>query len=156
MGQAMVPYQPGTGGMVGTLKSEGGLASGPTRRNPIMTLLLPFAVIFGGAVLGSILSQIMAALGAVGSLVSLAGSIWFLLIAIKMVSELRTVTRSEALAWWPLIVPFYNYYFIFKIIPDEMDRAKQMLGVRQPRRSRVIYFFLFPYAFAADLNDLVR
>jgi hypothetical protein len=37
-----------------------------------------------------------------------------------------------------------------------MNKAKQMRGVQQPARGFIVYFFLFLYAFAADLNDIAK
>ncbi|MBV9945430.1 MAG: zinc ribbon domain-containing protein, partial [Myxococcales bacterium] len=111
------------GPMGGTLKSEVPPAVGPTRRNALMTLLLPVGVMFGGIVLSVILSLISPALGGIGTLVTLGGAVWSVLIAIRMIAELRAVTRSEALAWWPLIVPFYNMYFMWLIVPQEVAKA---------------------------------
>ena len=42
------------------------------------------------------------------------------------------------------------------VVAPEVSKAKQMLGVQQPTRSLVAYFFLFPYALASDLNDMAR
>jgi hypothetical protein len=153
----MVPYgQPPGGHMVGTLKSQGPGATGPTRRNALLTWLLPGAVMFGGIVLSVILAFILPALGSLAALFVLGGGIWYLLIAIQMINELKVVTHSDALAWWPLIVPVYSLYFMWIVVPQEVAKAKQMLGVRQPPQSIVIYILLWPFALALDLNDMVR
>jgi hypothetical protein len=157
-GQALAPYggQPPAGPMMGTLKSEAPGASGPTRRNALMTFLLPVAVIFGGTVLGTILAYITPSLYAIGSLISLGGVVWSILLAVKMIGELKVVTRNEVLAWWPLIVPVYNLYFMWLVVPQEVAKAKQVLGVRQPPQPIVLYVFLWHFALASDLNDMVR
>ena len=42
------------------------------------------------------------------------------------------------------------------IVPGEMTKAKQWLRVQEPTRNVVLYWLIFPYALAADLNDLAR
>src|SRR5450432_2991415 len=98
----MSPYgQPqGAGALVGTLSSSG--TKGPTRRNALMTLLMPFAVIVGGTVVFTILSIALSSLAGVFSLLqalcSLGGAVWFLLLTIPMVNELKSVTQNASLA----------------------------------------------------------
>jgi hypothetical protein len=155
-GQAMVPHQH-SGSMVGTLKSSSGVPIGPTRRNALLTLLLPLAVMFGGTILSIVLAfAITPALGSLASLFVLGGSVWYLLLAIQMVAELKSVTRSDELAWWPLIVPIYQLYFMWLVVPQEVAKAKQLLGARKPPQPVVLYIFLWHFALASDLNDLVR
>ena len=158
MGGGMVPYgQQPSGQMIGTLKSQGAAPTGPRRRNALMTLLLPALVIFGGFVLSTVLVLVgIAAAAPLGSLLCLGGAVWYLLLAVQMINELKAVTRSDELAWWPIIVPIYNYYFMWFVVPQQVGRAKQMLGIRQPARHVILYVFLWPFALAADLNDMVR
>ena len=156
---AMAPFgQPPAGPMVGTLKSSSGSSPvGPTRRNALLTMLLPLAVIFGGFFLSIILAFAVApALGSLASLFVLAGWVWYVVLAVQMVNELKSVTRSEELAWWPIIVPIYQLYFMWFVVPQEVAKAKQMLGVRQPPQNVVLYIFLWHFALASDLNDMVR
>ena len=40
--------------------------------------------------------------------------------------------------------------------PYDPAKAKQLLGVQQPVRPIVLYIFLFPFAMASDINDMVR
>ena len=82
--------------------------------------------------------------------------VWYLLLAVQMIRELRSITRSDELQWWPLIVPLYNIYFMWLLVPQEVTKAKQMLGVRQPPQHLLLYIFLWPFALATDLNDMVR
>jgi hypothetical protein len=153
----MVPYgQPVGGHMVGTLKSEGPGTTAPTRRNALLTWLLPGAVMFGGIILSVGLAFILPALASLAALFLLGGGVWYLLIAIQMVNELKAVTHSEQLAWWPLLVPVYQLYFMWIVVPQEVAKAKQMLGLRQPPQSIVIYILLWHFALASDLNDMVR
>jgi hypothetical protein len=156
--QGMTPYgqAPGTGGaLVGTLSSPG--TKGPTRRNALMTLLLPFAVIVGGSVVCTTLSILVSSVFSVLQLLFVFGGLgWFIYLTIPMVNELKTVTQNANLAWWPLLVPVYSMYWAWFLIPAEVSRAKQLLGVQQPPRPIVIYIFLWPFALASDLNDMVR
>ena len=73
-----------------------------------------------------------------------------------MFAELNSVTNSNTIKWWLLLIPFYNYYVMWVLVPQEMTKAKQMSGVQQPTRGFVVYFFLWLYALAADLNDIAR
>ena len=157
---AMQPYgQPGAmqppGAMMGTLQSAGN-APGPTRRNALMTWLLPGLVMFGGVILSVILAFIVPALGSLAGLFVLAGGILYLLAGIKMANELKAATRNDKFAWWPMLVPGYNVYWMWLLVPAEVTKAKQMLGVQQPTRSMVLYIFLWHFALASDLNDMAR
>ena len=137
----------------------------PTIRNPIMTLLLPLILIFGSiivSVVASIVGATMesAALALAGSAISglgfLAGSIFAFISIVKMMGELKSVTKSEALAWWGLLIPLYSIYIVLVVVPAEMTKAKQAYRVQEPTRNVVLYWLLGLYAFAADLNDLAR
>jgi hypothetical protein len=158
--QMMAPYNQGPmqppQAMAGTLQSAGN-ATGPTKRNALMTFLIPLAVIIGGSIVGSVLATLVTPiLGLISTLCFLAGMVMYLLSAIKMVNELKTVTRNAAFAWWPILVPFYNYYWLWFMVPAEVKRAKQMSGVQAPPRGIVLYVFLWHFALASDLNDMAR
>jgi hypothetical protein len=164
MGYGQAPGAIQGPGVMGTLQSAGN-ATGPTKRNALMTWLLPGIVMFGGIILATILGVVasatgVGALGLVGSLFYLVGvfggGIMYLLSAIKMSNELKAVTRNASFAWWPIFVPFYNYYWLWLVVPAEVTKAKQMMGVQQPTRSIVLYIFLWHYALASDLNDMAR
>jgi hypothetical protein len=136
-----------------------GLATGggPMRRNAVMTMLLPIGVMFGSILVFGILAAVVwAPLMLLGVLGYFAGLVLILLSFIKMANEVKSVTRNPAFAWWPIFVPVYSIYYILVLVPQEVTRAKQMLGVQQPARSIVVYFFFPMYALAADLNDMVR
>jgi hypothetical protein len=160
--QPMAPYGQGPGGavgaLVGTLPSSG--TKGPTRRNALMTLLLPFAVIFGGTIVFTILAMLVTSLASVfmglQALCNLVGAGWFVYLTIGMVNELKSVTQNASLAWWPIFIPFYSMYWAWFIIPAEVAKAKQLLGVQAAPRPIVLYIFLWPFALASDLNDMVR
>jgi len=115
-----------------------------------MTLLIPYGVMIVGPVIFNIIAGILNLyiLSLVGSLVALAGMILMILSLIKMGKELREVNGTFEV-WKAVIVPF-----IF--VPDEMAKAKQMRGVQAPARGFVHYFFIAPWAFAADLNDIAN
>jgi hypothetical protein len=154
-GQGPAPLQ-APGPMLGTLQSAGN-ASGPTRRNALMTWLVPGLVIFGGSILSSILAALISpSIGSLSGLFFLAGGVMYLLSAIKMVNELKAVTRNDGFAWWPILVPLYNYYWLWILVPAEVAKAKQRLGLQTPPRGIVVYVFLWHYALASDLNDMVR
>ncbi len=74
----------------------------------------------------------------------------------KMLGEINGVTKSGTLAWWQIFIPVYSYYVMWILVPGEMTKAKQMAGVQQPARGFVVYFFLWLYAAAADLNDIAK
>jgi hypothetical protein len=163
---AMAPYgQPGMPGpMVGTMPSPGAAAVGPTRRNPVMTWLMPAIVMIGAVIVGVVLSLVLAAistgLALIGTLVMLlgvlAGGVLALLSAKKMAEEIKAVTQNPAFNWWPVLIPGYNAYWALLIVPAEVTKAKQRLGVQAPTRGLVVYFFLWPFALASDINDMVR
>jgi hypothetical protein len=143
--------------MAGTLPSSGTTTAGPRRRNALMTLLLPLAVMFGGSILGVILAvAITPTLGIVSTLAVLGGAIWYLVLTIQMCNELKAVTGNPKFAWWPVLIPIYQYYWLLVLLPQEVGRAKQMRGVQAPVRHIILYFFFGPWALASDLNDLAR
>jgi hypothetical protein len=144
-------------GVMGTLQSAGTASSGPTKRNAVMAMVVPFGVIVAGAVLGTILAFIVGFLGSLVSLLgALAGGALFILSIIKMVGELNTVTRNTAFPWWPIIVPIYGIYWEAILLPAEVTKAKQMMGVQTPTRNIVLYILLLPFALASDLNDMAK
>jgi hypothetical protein len=157
----MMPYGGAAGGpqgaLQGTLPSHGAVGAGPTKRNALMTFLLPIAVMFGGSIVGTILAIAVAPVfGLLSTLACLGGGVWYLLFTIQMVNELKTVTGSADFAWWPILIPFYNYYWLLVLLPTEVTKAKQMRGVQAPTRNIILYFFLGNFALASDLNDFVR
>jgi hypothetical protein len=150
----MIPYaQPGALAPQGTMQSAAS-AIGPQRRNPLLTWLLPFAVIFGGIILSTILSFVSVALGSLAYLLFvLGGCAWYLVLAIQMANEIRAVTRTPEFAAWTVLIPIYGALLV---VPKEVAKAKQMMGVQIPPRPLILYIFLWHFALASDLNDLVR
>ncbi|MGH7296949.1 MAG: hypothetical protein ACRELB_18565 [Polyangiaceae bacterium] len=145
-----------------------GLSAGagkPKVRNALMTFLMPMILVFGGVILATVMGIVagaadVPALALVGSLFYLigvlGGGIIGLISAIKMLGEINGVTKSGTLAWWQIFIPIYSYYVMWILVPQEMQKAKQMVGVQQPARGIVVYVFLWLYAAAADLNDIAK
>jgi hypothetical protein len=142
LGQAIQGFQ-------GALQGGGGR---PRQRNPLMTLLIPYALMVGGPIVFGIIAGVLGIgiIGLVGRLVNLAGSVLFLIVCVQMWKELKNTTNNPQFQIWPIIVPIWGALYV----QAEMTRAKQMIGA-QPARSVVVYIFLMPYALAADLNDIV-
>jgi hypothetical protein len=96
----------------------------------------------------------------IGSLLSglgfLAACVFGFISIVKMMNELQAITKSEQLAWWGLIIPFYSLYIVLAVVPAEVTKAKQALRVPEPTRNVVVYWLLLLYALAADLNDIAR
>ena len=161
-GAPMQPYQqqaiaPGAGGQAG--KAAAGLLAGgqtPITRNALLTFLAPVILVFGGAILSSILVRIVAALSLVGLLVELAGLALGIILVIKMVNEIKSVTNNASFAWWPIFVPVYSLYWAVIMLPAEVTKAKQMAGLQQPARGLVFYLFLLPFALASDINEIAK
>ncbi|MGD0524077.1 MAG: hypothetical protein ABSE49_02970 [Polyangiaceae bacterium] len=160
-GQAFGQMQQGFAGAAGGMGLQAGSGK-PRVRNPIMTLLLPLIIIFGSAIIGSVLigigeGGILTTIGsAISGLGELAGFIVFAISAIRMQGEINSITKTGNLAWWKNFIPFFNYYVWWIVTPGEVQKAKQMVGVQQPARGIVVYFFIWLYAAAADLNDIAR
>jgi len=156
---AMTPYGRPAGGLAppGAMRSLAVASAGPQQRNALMTWLPPFAVIFGGILLSTLLSLVSMILGSLAYvLFVLAGATWYLILAIQMANELKAVTHTPEFAWWPALVPFYNLYWAWMLVPQEVAKAKQMTGSRVPVRPIALYIFAWHFALASDLNDLAR
>ena len=129
----------------------------PTVRNALMTFLMPIIIMVGGTIVGTILAFIVASLGsAIIGLSYLAGSVVMLLNIIKMSNELKSVTNNASFVWWPVFIPVYGIYWMLIMVPQEVTKAKQMVGLPQPARGIVLYFFLFTFALASDINDIAK
>lgn len=120
-----------------------------------MTQVIPLAIYMGGFIVASVLAAaITPELAMLSLLTSVAAAVMGILAFKNMTTELKSVTQNQAFAWWPIFIPFYNLYWILILLPQEITRAKQMMGIQQPTRGIVVYFFFSLYAFAADLNDM--
>ena len=154
----MIQYAPPGGLMpAGTLPSAG-VPIGPHRRDPLKTWLLPFVDrSSGGIIFGRILMLLSLALGSLALFILvLGGMAWYGLLAFQMANEVKAVTRNPAFVLWPMVVPFYSLYWAWLLVPQEVARAKQMMGIQAPTRPIVLYIFLWHFALASDVNDLVR
>jgi hypothetical protein len=72
-----------------------------------------------------------------------------------MLNELQAYTRDEEFKPWYMFIPLLNYYFLWIKVPEQVTKAKQMAGSRNPQsQGIVLYIFLSPYALAKDLNEV--
>ncbi len=126
------------------------LAARPTRRNALLTWLIPVLIFMLTFPAGNYLGTT-----SLSFLVSLPNSISViitLLYTFGMVRELNAAAGTTV-KFWHIAIPFYNLYWLAVVVPGAMAIAKQKAGKPAPRGA-VVYLFLFLYAFAADLNDL--
>jgi hypothetical protein len=171
--------QPGVGAQLGQAfgqmqqgMAQAGVAMGlqpgamkPRMRNAVMTLLMPL-IVFAGAIIVMIVGTIVASAAespviamitsGVGSLAYLGGMVIALISMFRMLGELNSVTKTNNVQWWMVLIPLYNYYVMWILVPQEVARAKQMTGTQAPARNIVLYIFLWLYALAADLNDIAK
>ncbi|AKT39894.1 uncharacterized protein CMC5_040450 [Chondromyces crocatus] len=72
-----------------------------------------------------------------------------------MLNELQQYTRDEEFKPWYMFVPLLNYYFLWVKVPEQVTRAKQMAGSRNPQAAGIVlYIFLPMYVLAKDLNEV--
>jgi hypothetical protein len=153
--------QQGFGGMAGPMGMGGMMnmappaaGSRPTRRNPMMLLLLSTGMFVVGQIFYGSLGGVLGGLAALGQLAKLVGWIMLGLNGMKMTQELKAFTGDQTLnpifAW----VPCLNIYFFCMLVPAVMARAKQQAGSQVPVRGLVVYLFLPLFAYASDLNDI--
>jgi hypothetical protein len=103
----------------------GGGAKGQTR-NPVTVLLISFVCCFYGVY-----------------------QMW------EMLNELQSYTNDQEFKPWYMFIPLLNYYFLWIKVPEQVTRAKQMAGSRNPQaQGIVLYIFLAPFALAKDLNEV--
>ena len=122
----------------------------PTKRNALMTWLIPTLCFVAAPPLGNFLGTTafrFAPTAAIICGVFLAGG--FLA---GMVKELNSVTGGK-LVYWHFFIPLYGLYWAAALVPAEMAKAKQKAG-KAPPRVGIAYLFVCLYALAADLNDL--
>lgn len=137
----------------------------PRVRNALMTMLVPmtlgfagFIVMIAGTIIGNAVeSGVVLALGALLGLAAMVFAMVAAFISVfRMIGELNSVTRSDAVPWWSLLIPIYSYYVAWVLVPAEVTKAKQMTRAQAPTRGVVFYVFLWMYALASDLNDIAR
>jgi hypothetical protein len=103
----------------------GGGAKGETR-NPVTTLIL-----------------------------SMVCCVYLLYAMWTMLNELQQYTRDDEFKPWYMFIPLLNYYFLWIKVPEQVTKAKQMAGSRNPQACGIIlYILLGPYALAKDLNEI--
>ena len=171
-GAPMQPYgQPGGAPDQGGIIAQAGQAfaavtkggNRPTTRNALMTMLLPFGCVVAGIIV-SIIFAILAGITGVGAIAKLGGLVAFgadlagayfgLVSLIKMVSEIKSVTNNASFAWWWVLIPIYQWYWMAILLPAEVANAKRTVGAPEPVRSPVLYFFFALYALASDVNEI--
>jgi hypothetical protein len=147
------PQPQGFGGLMQA--GMGGSGPGVQKRNPVMTLLIPY----GAYVVAMVLSTALAGvLGGLASLLNLVGFIAYVVLAgmslNKMASELKGVTGDQEIAPWMMWVPGVNNIMCMIKVHPLMERARQQRGIQSPAKPNWLYL-LFPlFAFPSDLNDL--
>ena len=128
----------------------------PKVRNAFMTCAVPLGLMIGGNIIGTILAMVVDVLFYVGQIISLAGVALAIVYAWNMLKELKNATNDSTFQPWFIFIPCLNYYFMWIKVPQQMTKAKQMARSQQPTRGIIVYFFVFLYALAADLNDLAN
>lgn len=106
----------------------GGGAGGPVgqTRNPVMVFVLSAICGFYGLF-----------------------SVW------TMLNELKAYTRDENFKPWMIFIPFLGIYFWLFKVPEQVTRAKQMAGSRNPQSAGLFMYWLFGlYFLAKDLNEV--
>ncbi|KYF65969.1 hypothetical protein BE15_03665 [Sorangium cellulosum] len=72
-----------------------------------------------------------------------------------MLNELQQATKDPEFKPWYVFIPLLNYYFLWVKVPEQVTRAKQMAGSRNPQAEGIVlYIFLPLYALAKDLNEV--
>jgi hypothetical protein len=111
-------------------------------------ILVP--AIFGG--IGAAVDS--AAIMALGNLAQLGILVWWLLVFLKALDEMRHAAQNPAFPRWPIIVPIYNLIYMLSMVPKEVMRAKTLRGLQPSTRPLVLYFFFPVFALQSDLNDI--
>ena len=72
-----------------------------------------------------------------------------------MLNELQAYTRDEEFKPIFMFIPLLNLYFLYIKVPEQVAKAKQMAGSRNPQpQNIVLYIFLGMYALSKDLNEV--
>ena len=73
----------------------------------------------------------------------------------SMLNELQQFTRDDEFKPWYMFIPVLSIYFLWIKVPEQVTKAKQMAGSRNPMaQGIVLYIFLPYYALAKDLNEV--
>jgi hypothetical protein len=72
-----------------------------------------------------------------------------------MLNELQQYTRDEEFKPFYMFIPVLGIYFMLIKVPEQVARAKQMAGSRNPQAAGIVlYFFIPQFALAKDLNEI--
>jgi hypothetical protein len=72
-----------------------------------------------------------------------------------MLNELQQYTKDENFKPFYMFIPVLGLYFMLIKVPEQVTKAKQMAGSRNPQAAGlVMYLFLIYYALAKDLNEV--
>jgi hypothetical protein len=128
------------------------MATGPAtpgqQRKPVMML----AMTLGAVIAANILTQVLGAIFdfgyTIGSLLSLAASILYLLILFKQVKELKAYLGGEDPPIWTFLIPFFK-------VPGAMGDAKRRAGSAKPETCPIWMYVIIPaFALQTDLNQI--
>lgn len=73
----------------------------------------------------------------------------------SMLSELQNYTNDEDFQPWHIFVPILGIYFLWVKVPEQINKAKQMAGSRNPQNAGIVLYIFIPYfALAKDLNEV--
>jgi len=73
----------------------------------------------------------------------------------QMLNELQAYTRDENFKPFYMFIPLLNLYFLLIKVPEQVTKAKQMAGSRNPQASSIVlYIFIGLYALSKDLNEV--
>ena len=109
----------------GMMGGGGGGFRGQTR-NPVMTLVISMVCCFYGIF-----------------------QLW------TMLNELQQYTKDENFKPFYMFIPLLGLYFMLIKVPEQVAKAKQMAGSRNPQPANIVmYIFLSYYALAKDLNEV--
>jgi hypothetical protein len=54
-----------------------------------------------------------------------------------------------------MFIPLLNYYFLWVKVPEQVTKAKQMAGSRNPQSAGIVFYIFLPlYALSKDLNEV--
>ncbi len=155
---AIGQMQQALGGLPALGALTGPSGSRPTARNAVVVGLLPQVAMFlvSAIFTGLAIALDVGAIAALGHLLQLAVLVWFYLMLLKILDELRCAAQNPAFPRWPIFVPIYNIVYMLTMVPPEIMRAKSLRGLQPTTRPLVLYFFFPVFALQSDLNDLAN